>query len=1022
MQRCFGCMKEFGKEYDICPHCGYAVNTLPVTKSHLAPGVVLGQRYILGKVLGCGGFGITYIAWDKNLDRAVAVKEFFPNAFSTRGEDELTVSCYDSKATEHYNKGIVKMLDEAKRLSKFAKNKNIVDIHDFFKENNTAYIVMEYLEGKDFKKYLEEKEGRISPKEAVNIILPVINALKDMHSVNTIHRDISPDNIFICDNGEVKLLDFGSARLAVSDDVKTMSVIVKEGYAPPEQYASRAKQGTYTDVYAVCATLYKAITGERPVNGLEREMLPLKKFSQFGIKGYDKLEKTIVKGLEPAIKDRIQTAEELEYLLTTAMNPGIVKTEKPPKNKNNKYKNKKLITALCAVLAVAVIAAGAFGIVKLLDRPSSAPTGEDLPSPVGDDSGMCGETVEWNYDEETGELIISGSGDMYDYDESNQSPWFGNSFNRVVIEEGITSIGTSAFSNTQIGEVVIPESVTDIGFKTEELPQEGEDGISIAASVTGIPESPFEFANVGEFTVVPENEYYSSEDGVLFGNNGTLHLICYPAGSELTEYEIPSDVTWVYPGAFYGARNLVEVYIPEMCSICPYAFSGTNLTAFDVSEDNPGYSSEDGVLFNADKTALICYPNAKEGESYKIPDTVKTIRACAFDECDMLKSINIPEGVAEIEDGAFRNCENLGFVVIPTTVESIGEDVINADTYICSASEGYVKDYADENGITFKKAEQCGDTLYYTFDKDTGALSIFGSGDMDDFDEDVAAPWNKEKITSVSVADGITHIGSWAFDETGANSIDIPESVISIGEGAFAGCQFTSIEIPVGVTVLSDNLFQNCNKLEVINIPANVNYLGVDFLFGCTSLKRISVDSENRFYFADEDGVLYNYNKSILWKFPPASELKAYNIPPNVTLLDASFSECNLESIAIPTTIKEIPNYAFCQSKIKRIVLHNGITSIGNYAFSNCKNLESITVPHGVETIGAYAFEGCNFSSITLNFDKIDTIGTEAFKGWTSSQRIYIEFSDRVVLFKPENKANEKWGDWNGGKAKVDIA
>lgn len=321
MQRCMGCMKEFGKEYDVCPHCGYVVGTKPKMVSHLPGGTVISGRYTLGRVLGYGGFGITYLAWDEKLRRVVAIKEFFPHAISTRSEGSVEVLCYDEKTAEFFRNGVKKMIDEGHALSSFSSNANIVNIYDCFEENNTAYIVMEYLEGEDAKTFLNHQGGKLEPREAVRIILPVLNALEDMHKENLIHRDISPDNIFLCNDGKIKLLDFGSARIAVQDREKSLSVIIKPGYAPKEQYASRSKQGPWTDVYAVCATLYKLITGETPPESMDREESEIKQFAKFGTVGFEKLEQVILHGMAIEVKDRIQSVTELKAALMSAVEP-----------------------------------------------------------------------------------------------------------------------------------------------------------------------------------------------------------------------------------------------------------------------------------------------------------------------------------------------------------------------------------------------------------------------------------------------------------------------------------------------------------------------------------------------------------------------------------------------------------------------------------------------------------------------------------------------------------------------------
>ncbi len=343
-------MKEYKDEFDLCPFCGYINDTPAKSKNHLEPGTEIANRYIIGKSLGQGGFGITYIAWDNKIQKTVTIKEFFPNALSTRGSGEVSVSCFNDRAEVHFKEGMKKMLDEGRRLSKFTDNENIVDVYDFFEENNTSYIVMEYLNGKDLKHYLEEKGGKLSPEEAVEIILPVLNALSDMHKAQLIHRDVAPDNIFLCDNGKIKLLDFGSARLAVDENEKSLSIMLKHGFAPKEQYSSRSKQGPWTDVYAVCATLYRIITGEVPPDSIDRKSDSLKPLSSFGVTGFAALEEVISKGLEIEPEDRYQDVKTLAEKLKEAVifSKGIIIDPPPPP------RPKKIILFVIAVAMIVV--------------------------------------------------------------------------------------------------------------------------------------------------------------------------------------------------------------------------------------------------------------------------------------------------------------------------------------------------------------------------------------------------------------------------------------------------------------------------------------------------------------------------------------------------------------------------------------------------------------------------------------------------------------------------------------------
>ena len=229
-------------------------------------------RYVIQEVLGQGGFGITYLGIDKLYGNKVAIKEYYPQKIAMRKaqyEDVVTVTSIEEK--NNYNKGKKRFLDEAQVMARFNKNEGIVKILDFFEANNTAYIVMEYLEGITLKQYLG-KYGVIQFRNLIEMMLPLLEALIEIHSQGLIHRDISPDNIMVQHNGKVKLMDFGAARDYTESGNKSLSVILKPGYAPPEQYQTHGVQGPWTDIYALCATIYKCLTGITPPDAIARVM------------------------------------------------------------------------------------------------------------------------------------------------------------------------------------------------------------------------------------------------------------------------------------------------------------------------------------------------------------------------------------------------------------------------------------------------------------------------------------------------------------------------------------------------------------------------------------------------------------------------------------------------------------------------------------------------------------------------------------------------------------------------------
>lgn len=266
---CLKCMQP-GVSGGICAYCGTRSGFAQEPAYALPAASILHGRYLVGAVLGNGGFGITYIGYDLKEDRRVAIKEFLPTGMANRYPGTTTVSVYHTSQEFYY--GLKKFLEEARVIYKYRAYSNVISVSALFEENNTAYYVMEYLEGCDLKQYLAKRGGVLSFQETLRLLLPVFDALTAIHKDGLIHRDISPDNIYICSNGQVKLLDFGAARVALMEKSRNLSVILKRKYAPPEQYQTNGNQGPWTDVYALGATFYQCITGKLPPEATERLM------------------------------------------------------------------------------------------------------------------------------------------------------------------------------------------------------------------------------------------------------------------------------------------------------------------------------------------------------------------------------------------------------------------------------------------------------------------------------------------------------------------------------------------------------------------------------------------------------------------------------------------------------------------------------------------------------------------------------------------------------------------------------
>jgi len=283
----------------------------------MQPFTILAGKYLIGKVIGEGGFGISYIGLDLNLELVVAIKEFYPNGFVTRESNVTTmVSMYAGKNEADVSKWREGFINEARNLAKFSNLNGIVEVRDFFNENGTAYIVMEYIDGITLKQYLKQNGGKIPVNKTLEMMEPVVRALSKVHDAGMIHRDISPDNIMITKYGGMKLLDFGAAREFAGNAEKSLSIMLKPGYAPEEQYRSRGKQGPWSDVYALTATIYKCITGVTPVESMERMREDiLKSPKELGVGISDALDAAIMQAMAVYAENRIQNMDALHTAL-----------------------------------------------------------------------------------------------------------------------------------------------------------------------------------------------------------------------------------------------------------------------------------------------------------------------------------------------------------------------------------------------------------------------------------------------------------------------------------------------------------------------------------------------------------------------------------------------------------------------------------------------------------------------------------------------------------------------------------
>jgi len=298
-----------------------------------------------------GGFGIIYKAWDKKLNTVLAIKEYYPSGLVNRQPGKASLILAATSREREFVYGKTRFLEEARNMAKFSTHKNIVNVFDFFEANNTAYIVMEFLDGKTLGEVLEQQNVPLPFDYCISIAIQVCTALKAIHKENILHRDVSPENIMICNNGNVKLFDFGAARFSAGIESRA-TIIVKPGYAPPEQYDKVNRQDARTDIYALGATLYHAMTGKRPEESTDRK-------EEDTLSSPNAIEKNIPENISNAImramaiepQYRFPTVDEFESALTAGKKVASVKKER------SRRRNRRIVSIFASLIVIVGAAA-----------------------------------------------------------------------------------------------------------------------------------------------------------------------------------------------------------------------------------------------------------------------------------------------------------------------------------------------------------------------------------------------------------------------------------------------------------------------------------------------------------------------------------------------------------------------------------------------------------------------------------------------------------------------------------------
>jgi|GEM_PF-2449110 len=662
----------------------------------------------------------------------------------------------------------------------------------------------------------------------------------------------------------------------------------------------------------------------------------------------------------------------------------------------------------------------------VVETTTKAPEPEEettAPTPSYDYSGTCGNNLTWTLNKSTGVLNITGTGAMTNYSSSSYVPWGSyRSYIKIVnISNSVTSIGDYAFYNcTSLKSVTIPDSVTSIG------------------------DSAFEFTG-----------YYNNSDNwidnVLYIGN---HLICVSptkSGScivkngtltiaasaffdcdGLTSVTISDSVTTIGNYAFAWCNHLTNVSIPANVKNIGFSpFAGCyKIKQIDVDKHNAYFSTDEyGVLYNKNKTHLICFPCGSELTEYNIPNSVTNIGQSAFSSCgptflssrgNSLQNIVIPNSVTSIGYSAFRYCDSLTSVTIGNSVTSIGNYAFeNCDSLTSVTIGNSVTAIGNSafcgcdslTSVTIPDSVTRIDTHAFSACESLTSITVSASNKYYSSDS-YGVLFNKGKTkliqypigntrTSYLVPDSVTTIGSSAFlDCESLTSVTIGNSVTAIDWYAFCDCtSLTSVTIPDSVTTIGYRAFDDCDSLK------DVYYTGTQ-----AEWKKISIGSENEdltsatIHFKDVD-YSGKCGNNLTWTLNKSTGV--LNITGTGAMIDWSYAEAPwysyrsyIKSVNIGNSVTTIGNYAFCDcTSLTSVTIGNSVTTIGERAFEDCYSLTSVTIPDSVKTIGGVAFYGCySLTSVTIG-NSVTTINDGAFCGCYSLTNVTIPDSVTSIVY-----------------------
>ena len=998
-------MREIPYDENICHLCGYDQSE-PQDSSALEEGTLLDEgRYQIGAVIGSGGFGITYAAWDFNLEQPAAIKEYFPIDLCSRDTTEDDTITTSPKTEGVYKLGLMRFIREARILGTLQNIRNVDPVLEYFQANNTAYIVMKYVRGITAGDYV--KKNNLPPQKVIAIMKDIVDSLVLVHSQGILHRDISPSNIMVEEDGNVTLIDFGAASL---EERRKQGLdrtgIYNRTYAAPEQLSgSDMEQGTWTDVYELSATIYSLICGEAPrgisVIPPSSRHIRLKKHQQ----------KAIMQGLAYRPQDRIKNMEIFRSVLYNLP---------LPEEEKRRRKFMLRVVSFASVLSLSVI----LGVVNLTygfvlkDGVRYSMHHDGLHVRGFQDSMETLEIPEKLLGIRVAEIsrgAFQGADNLIGvYVPESVSTVREFAFNgcrnlrNVTLSSGVKKLAGQSFSGCEnLQAVMIPDSVVSIepdafagsasrlvllgnmNTPASELAKKMNISyahIETAENDTGITITKYET----EQDTISVPDYIDGRPVTAIESGSTASV--FPEFIELRSITLPKYLKRIGDHAL-SKLWLRNIDLPDSLEhIGKMAFTFSNFESIYLPDSVTtlderaffvcGFLKSVRFSPNISRIPQGCFEQDQYLESLILPEGITEIMPWAFLQCTKLSAVKIPDGLKTIDAYAFMECESLRTVYLPSSLENMSRSAFDG----CSASltitgysgtiaESVCKDYGfrfydlagnDRNIIITDKGEilvppQLEEQNYMTLP----------SYSMDVAVRHITLAMNL-KSKHVVFPEHLESVGPMSFKENMyIESADFPSTLRTIEMQAFSHCSnLKHVSLNEGLSVIESAAFEQCRELKNVELPSSLTELWIGAFFRCSGITSIKIP---------ESMVILN---------------------------DDVFAYTGLVSVTVPGNITKCRGAFYGCSKLKKAVLKEGVRTLWG-TFSGCSALESVVLPSTVKQVSRSTFRGCkNLRDVWIYSDDaeldyiswfLEHVEYHGFDG--NDELTYPERNDDVPLF-----------------------